>query len=227
MAWRVGVSSWRAWGWVALAAVMVALSGLATTLERPVAAPAALVVIDAGHGGPDPGAVSAQGVREADLNLVVAADIANDLRLAGVTVVMTRTGDTALTNPFSVRRDLLARSAVANRVGAGVLVSIHINTESTGTVHGPIVYYPAGRPASNRLANLLEQQLAVATGTAHRPRPAHFFVLWTARVPAALVELGFLTHAQDARQLEDPAYQQLLAAAITRAILNFLHGTPT
>lgn len=221
------MSARQAWGWVTLAAILLALSGLTTRFEHPAVVPAAIVVVDAGHGGPDPGAVGANGVREADLNLAVAADVANDLRLAGIAVVMTRADDTALAHPFSVRRDLLARSAVANGVGASVLVSIHINTESTGTVHGPIVYYPAGRPASHRLANLLEQQLAVATGTAHRPRPAHFLVLWTARVPAALVELGFLTHAQDARQLEDPAYQQLLAAAITRAILNFLHGTPT
>ncbi len=209
-----------------MTAVMVWASvKLGSRTGPAVSAPVALVVVDAGHGGPDPGAVGVDGQREKHINLAVADDIARDLRAAGISVVMTRSADQALIHPFSVRADILARAALANASGARLLLSIHTNIESTGRARGPIVYYQAGRRDALALATMLEQQLAMASGILHAPRSAHLLVLSSTRAPAALVELGFLSEPVDAARLSSPIYQRSLALAISRAVLAYLAGT--
>jgi N-acetylmuramoyl-L-alanine amidase len=181
-----------------------------------------LVVVDAGHGGVDPGALAAGGREEKHINLAVARGLAAALAARGITVRLTRGADAAITGGSSTR-ELEARAQYANRLGATLLVSVHSNTEPTGTVVGPIVYYRAGSSVAQLLATDLEAALAAATGYAHRPRPAHHLLLMQADMPAVTVELGFLSTPQDLRRLASPAWQARLARALAAGVLRYLH----
>ncbi len=181
-----------------------------------------LVVVDAGHGGVDPGALTADGREEKQINLAVAHGVAAALAARGVAVRLTRSRDAAITGGASTP-ELEARAQYANHLGATLLVSIHSNTEPTGTVVGPIVYYRAGSILAQLLANDLEAELAAATGDVHRPRPAHHLLLMKANMPAVTVELGFLSTPQDLRRLTSRAWQARLARALATGVLRYLH----
>lgn len=181
-----------------------------------------LVVVDAGHGGVDPGALAVDGRAEKHINLAVAHGLAAALAARGITVRLTRGADTAITGGASTP-ELEARAQYANRLGATLLVSLHSNTEPTGTVVGPIVYYRAGSSLAHLLANDLEAALAAATGDAHPPRPARHLLLLKADMPAVTVELGFLSTPKDLRRLVSPAWQARLARALATGVLRYLH----
>lgn len=211
-------------GWGLILLVMAL--GVLLASRHPGAAPATarpVIVLDPGHGGPDPGALSRSGVQEKLINLAIAQQTAARLSQAGLAVVLTRAGDTAALpgNPW-VESDLRARTWIANHHGASLLISIHANAEPTHTAQGPIVYYYEGSWASEQLAKILEGQLARATGIYHAPRLSHHLVLQQANMPAVTVEVGFLTHAAEAEALTSPVWQARLAQAIARGIEQYL-----
>ncbi len=183
---------------------------------------ATLVVVDAGHGAGDPGALTPDGRAEKRINLAVARLVAADLAACGLVVRLTRTADQSLTGGAS-NPELDARAQYANRLGATILVSVHSNTEPTGTVVGPIVYYLAGSSLGRLLAADLESALAAATGAAHPPRPAHHRLLLRAHMPAVTVELGFLSTPKDLARLATRTWQRRLAAAVAAGVLRYLH----
>jgi N-acetylmuramoyl-L-alanine amidase len=211
-----------------LMAWILVAAGLAVALGRP-AVPAAgrfgaVVILDPGHGGPDPGAV-VSGLLEKHVDFEIARTAAAVLRVHGISVLLTRTSDTqVLPGPWHVQRDLRARAERANQAGGSLLVSIHANTEPTATVSGPIVYWRRGDPASYRLAACLETALATWTGEAHAPRPASHLVLLAAHMPAVTVEVGFLSHHAERAKLATPAWQQRLGQALAAGIERYLSG---
>ncbi|SBO42428.1 N-acetylmuramoyl-L-alanine amidase [Cyanobium sp. NIES-981] len=177
------------------------------------------VVIDPGHGGPDPGAVGIRGLRETDVVLDVSLQVARLLQARGVTVVMTRTSE--------VDVDLPPRVSLANRVGADVFVSVHANALSMARpdVNGiETFYFSSGY--SRRLADSLQgQMLAVSPGSPNRGvKQGRFFVIRRTVMPSALVEMGFVTGALDAPRLADPAHRRRLALALATGILQYLGG---
>lgn len=207
--------------WVVVA-VMAAAYGFIQRAPDTVAAvstPSPLVVIDPGHGGWDPGAVRGR-VFEKSLTLAVSVKIGAALQLRGLRVYYTRNRDTALSS--TVMRDLIQRARTANRLGASVLCSIHVNTESTGTVAGPIVYFTPASALSRRLADRVSHTLAPVAGGFRPPRPIRQWVLHTAYMPAINVEIGFLSHSQDALRMQSPHYQSQLAQAIAAGISQYL-----
>lgn len=177
------------------------------------------VVIDPGHGGPDPGAVGIRGLRETDVVLDVSLQVARLLQARGVNVVMTRTSD--------VDVDLPPRVALANRVGADVFVSIHANALSMARpdVNGVETFYFSGGQ-SLRLARALQaQMMSVSPGSPDRGvKAGRFFVIRRTVMPASLVEMGFVTGALDAPRLADPSHRRRLAMALATGILQFLGG---
>jgi N-acetylmuramoyl-L-alanine amidase len=177
------------------------------------------VVIDPGHGGPDPGAVGIRGLRETDVVLDVSLQVARLLQARGVNVVMTRTSE--------VDVDLPPRVALANRVGADVFVSVHANALSMARpdVNGiETFFFSSGQ--SRRLAGALQNQmLAVSPGSPNRGvKQGRFFVIRRTVMPSALVEMGFVTGALDAPRLADPAHRRRLALALATGILQYLGG---
>jgi len=209
---------------------------------RPAAAPVAdaisgrIVAIDAGHGGPDPGAIGVSGAREKDITLAIAIKLEQLLRRAAVYTLMTRTGDHDLVQgehaAHRQREDLQRRAALVNRSGAHVFVSLHANSFPSPVWSGAQTFYLGGEETSRRLAEAIQQSLVAKLGPNRRQaRPADLRILRDVEAPAALVEVGFLSNPEEERRLQDPEYQWRVAEAIADGIFAFLAaqyaGEPT
>ena len=175
------------------------------------------IVIDPGHGGPDPGAIGIRGLRETDVVLDVSLQVAALLRARGVEVLMTRTRE--------VDVDLPPRVSLANRSQATAFVSIHANALNMRRpdVNGIETFFFSD-PRSGRLASYLQQQMVnVSPGTPNRGvRRGRFFVIRRTVMPAALIEMGFVTGAIDGPRLAQPDHRRRLALAIAAGILDYL-----
>lgn len=187
----------------------------------------AIILVDPGHGGLDPGAVG-HGVQEKDINLAVGTLLAARLTAAGATVLLTRSGDTEPGIEPGRRRyreGLRARRALALERRCNLVVSIHCNSTHVPAARGPSVFYhrdmaerslPFARDMAHALAGLSGRRVPIfANGQ---------IVLATAGIPAVNVEIGFLSNPGDARRLADPAYQGRLAAALSEGITRFWAG---
>ena len=177
------------------------------------------VVIDPGHGGPDPGAIGIGGLRETDVVLDICLQMARLLQARGVQVLMTRTSE--------VDVDLPPRVSLANSSGADLFVSVHANALSMARpdVNGIETFYFEGAGASaRRLAAALQQQMvAISPGSPDRGvRTGRFFVIRRTVMPSALVEMGFLTGAIDSRRLADASFRRRMALALSAGVLNAL-----
>lgn len=176
----------------------------------------ALVTIDPGHGGPDPGAIGIGGLRETDVVLDISRQVQRLLERNGVQVIMTRTGE------YDV--DLEPRVVMANRSNSTLFVSIHANAISMSRpeVNGLETYYFSSGKA---LAETIHQSVLEGTGIGDRGvRQSRFYVLRRTSMPSVLVETGFLTGARDARLLADSQFRTRMAEAIARGILRYLRS---
>lgn len=179
------------------------------------------LVIDPGHGGPDPGAVGINGLRETDVVLDVSLQVAQLLQAKGVEVLLTRTSE--------VDVDLPPRVALANNNRADLFLSIHANALSLSRpdVNGIETFYFQDGP-SRRLAEAVQtQMLRISPGSPDRgSRPGRFFVIRRTVMPSALAEMGFVTGELDSPRLADPAFRQRMAVAIATGLLNYLVANP-
>jgi len=175
------------------------------------------VVIDPGHGGPDPGAIGIGGIRETDVVLEVSKIIKNLLSEKGIKVRLTRTNDVDL--------DLPPRVSIANKTDADIFVSIHANASrgKRRDINGLETFYYRGWKGRLLAKNIQKQILKVSPGSPDRGvKQGRFYVIKNTRMPAVLVEIGFLTGRLDARRLEKDAHRKRLAYAIAKGILEYL-----
>lgn len=173
-----------------------------------------VVVVDPGHGGPDPGAVGVGGLQEKEIVLDIGIKVANLLQQQGIQAVLTRQDDRDL--------DLEPRVQMAEQVNATAFVSIHANAISLSRpdISGLETYY---YQSGAELAQAIHQNVLAATGIPdRRVRTARFYVLRRTSMPSVLVEVGFVTGRDDALRLSDPAYRSQMAEAIVRGILQYL-----
>ncbi len=180
------------------------------------------VVIDPGHGGPDPGAVGIAGLRETDVVLDVSLQLARLLQSRGVEVLLTRTSE--------VDVDLPPRVALANSSGADLFLSVHANALSMDRpdVNGIESFYfePAGNRARALAAAVQQQMLAISPGSPDRGvRTARFFVIRRTVMPSTLVEMGFVTGSLDAPRLMDANFRRQMAVALATGVLTYLQNT--
>ncbi|NCJ07555.1 AMIN domain-containing protein [Synechococcales cyanobacterium C] len=176
-----------------------------------------VVVIDPGHGGPDPGAVGIGGLRETDVVLPISLEVARLLQQQGVQVHLTRQSE--------VNVELQPRVSLAERTNANVFVSIHANAISMSRpdVNGLETYHAPGSTTGNRLAQAIHNSILRRLNIRDRGvRSARFYVLRQTSMPAVLVETGFVTGAEDAPRLRDPNWQRQMAAAIAQGILDYM-----
>lgn len=178
------------------------------------------IMIDAGHGGRDPGAVGPSGVQEKVVTLVVAKQVTGLLALV-TEAKLTRDGDIALgTNTSS---DLTARANMANNWGANCFISIHCNSAADPRAHGTEVYHYPNSTQGAALAQAIHSKLVPALGLTDRGvKQANFAVLRQSRCPAALVELAFISNPTEENLLETPAFQAKAARAIAEGTAQFL-----
>ncbi|MGD1895982.1 MAG: N-acetylmuramoyl-L-alanine amidase [Phormidesmis sp.] len=170
------------------------------------------VVLDPGHGGRDPGAVGINGLQEKQVVNDITPQVADILRAQGVNVVMTRDRDMEV--------DLAPRVQIAERANASIFVSIHANAISMSRpdVNGLETFYSSD--AGQRLANTVHATVLSEMGMRdRRVRSARFYVIRRTSMPAILIETGFVTGAEDAPNLADPAWRERMATAIARGIL--------
>jgi len=183
------------------------------TLDPPALDGKYIVVIDAGHGGEDPGAPSVTGHWEKEFNLAVARKVYRLLEQDGaIALYLTRSEDAYI--------GLYERAAFANDIGADLFVSIHANRYTT-SVSGVETYY--NREDSLKLAEVLHKHMLAATGLPDRGvRKANFVVIRETVMPAVLLESGYLSNQKDAKLLFTESVQDRIAAEIVAGIREYL-----
>lgn len=226
--------------YMAFGALFLCVSLLFSSLFRAVAtgsvtvdadnAPAdrdTVIVLDAGHGGEDGGATGANGVLEKDLNLALTHDLAALLRLAGYTVVETRTEDKLLYDEGTKKGhkkqgDLENRLAVTQQYENCVLISIHMNTFPDQSCMGMQVWYSQNTATSKELAEAVQsctkRLLQPENNRRIKAATSGIYLLRHAKVPAILVECGFLSTPADCKRLCDVTYRRQLILALFSAI---------
>lgn len=168
------------------------------------------VVIDAGHGGHDPGARAVRGLSEKHLVLDTSRRIAAILRQSGLRVIETRTRDYFVT--------LDKRVAISNRNRNTVFVSIHYNWARRSKASGVETFFCGSR--SSRLAANIQREIRRPYGAIDRGvKFRKFYVLRNNNRPAVLVELGFLSNPAENKKVQNAAMRQRLAEAVARGIL--------
>ncbi|MBD2043540.1 N-acetylmuramoyl-L-alanine amidase family protein [Microcoleus sp. FACHB-672] len=182
--------------------------------SRPVPKGRVVVAIDPGHGGRDPGAVGIRGVREKDIVIDISRQVTQLLEEQGVQAIMTRTDDREVS--------LQARVQMAQRANASLFVSIHANAinMSRPDVNGIETYYYS---SGLGLSRAIHKSILQSTGSRDRGvRQARFYVLRQTSMPATLLEVGFVTGAEDAARLSNAGYRTQMAQAIARGILQYI-----
>jgi N-acetylmuramoyl-L-alanine amidase len=175
-----------------------------------------VIVIDPGHGGPDPGTIG-NGIYEKNVTLPISLRLGRILQQMGYSVVYTRTEDIDL--------DLEPRVRLAERVNAEVFVSVHANAleARSSEVSGVETYHARGSSISRQLASFVHDQVISGTGALDRGvRGAGFYVIKHTSMPAILVETGFVTNPREAANLNNPAYQDRMAGSIARGVDQFI-----
>lgn len=181
-----------------------------------------IVVVDAGHGGKD-GGCHAGGIWEKDLTLAIATELSSQLAAAGATVLMTRKGDTYPT--------LDERCELANRNKADFFISIHINSPGKGKASpsGTQTYWRMKKPMSKLLAECVHRELMSATGMPNQGYKSDrvlyeggLKVLRDTKMPAILVECGFITHPTDRTKMQQKSYRQSAASSIVKGLKVYL-----
>lgn len=176
-----------------------------------------VVVLDAGHGGDDPGATVGD-TYEKDINLAVALLVQEQLtKQENIIVKMTRTEDTFIS--------LSDRAAYANETKGDLFVSIHANAlENDENFSGVFSFYHPKKGSSKKPAKTIQKSVSQETGAMDRGvRSENYAVLRETEMPAVLVETGFMTCPDELALLVDPDYQKQLAKGIAQGILEYIN----
>lgn len=191
-----------------------------------------VVVIDAGHGGMDPGKVGVNGTLEKEINLAVAEELKELLEQNDITVVMTREDDDGLyqeNDSNKKRADMQARVRILQEAEPILAVSIHQNSFTDSGSHGAQVFYYKGSEQGKRAADIIQEAMrrAITDGN-HRMAKgnADYYMLKKSPCPLVIVECGFLSNPQEEALLQEENYQRRIAWAIHLGIMEWigLHG---
>lgn len=179
------------------------------------------IVIDAGHGGFDPGAVGVTGVLEKDVNLAVANRLIELLNQAGATVVATRTTDTALAD--SKTEDIHQRVAITENSGAELFITVQANSIPEEKWSGAQVFYAKDSQIGEAVAIKIQESMTqILENTDRTAKPIdNIYVVDNTQIPAIVVETGFLSNYEEEQLLATEEYQDLLAYSIFVGILAY------
>lgn len=187
------------------------------------------VIIDAGHGGFDGGAVAIDGTLEKDLNLQIANKLKQHFVAAGFRTVTVRETDTAYDpdgrGEVSKTVDMSGRLQLLNKYKNSVFISIHMNKFTSAQPHGAQVFYAPSVSESQSLAE--EIQLAITSMVDYdntrkiKAGSKDTYLLYNAENPAVIVECGFLSNTNELKNLKDDNYQNKIAFAIFCGFMNF------
>lgn len=230
----------RKWAMGAAAFLLLAISAFLLATDTPAVVQAfsytnlptrEVVILDAGHGGADGGALSDDGTPESGVNLAIVLRLRDFFALMGQETVLTRTDEASLADPdcATLRQqkvsDTKNRVALINSVPNGCLISIHQNTlPGHPNVHGAQVFY-GKTPGSDACAETVQRELNNVINAdnekATKPIGKDIYIMAHAQCPALLVECGFLSNRTETAQLLRPEYQTKLAVAIGCGYLQY------
>lgn len=200
------------------------------TLSNHSYAKGVTVVVDAGHGGEDGGAVGISGTLEKDINFAISRYLYDLLKLTDVKVVMTRTGDYMLYEAGQERRkkfnDLNNRVQMCSSFDEPILISIHQNKFPVEKYKGLQVWYSANNDDSRTVADIIQSNTFkyIQHNNNRKIKQAgrNIFLLDRLDCPAVLVECGFLSNSEEEKLLSDSAYQREIAFVIFSSLMDFL-----
>lgn len=183
------------------------------------------VMLDAGHGGIDPGGIGAGNVYEKHINLDIVLHMKELLEAKGLKVGLTRGGDTDVSHLVEQgtrhRRDLLGRYGLMHTAKIGL--SVHVNTSKAPEAQGALILYMENSYLGKQYAQALFDQIERVQVMNHRSVvPKSNLLLLKAKNPVVLVELGFLTNKHDLAKLTDPQFRKNVAQALSEGVLRFL-----
>ena len=181
-----------------------------------------VIVIDAGHGGEDPGKIGVNGSLEKEINLSIAEEIKIHLEKAGIKVIMTREEDIMMGD--NKTGDMEERVKIMNSAGAVLAVSIHQNSFTSESEKGAQVFYHEESDEGERAAEILQNHLKMVDQENRRNIKANdsYYILKRTTIPTVIVECGFLSNWEEAEKLADQDYQKELAQVISEGILVFV-----
>lgn len=186
-----------------------------------------VVVIDAGHGGIDPGKVGINQALEKDINLVIARKVKRYLELSDVKVIMTREGEEGLYRPEDSNKkvqDMKNRVALIDSSGADLAVSIHQNSYSEEYVKGAQVFYYATSLHGKAMAETMQKAMTEVLNKENRREAKandSYYLLKKTQTPIIITECGFLSNSEEAGLLTKESYQDRVAWAIHLGILRY------
>ena len=189
-----------------------------------------VVVLDAGHGGKDPGKVGVDGQLEKDINLDIVKRLKYYLEASDVETVLTRDSDKGLYSAGDSKKkmaDMKKRCEIIEETQPDLVVSIHQNSYPDSDVSGGQVFYYKASEEGRRLAEILQSRFDYVLGEEnHRQAKAdgNYYLLLHVKEPIVIVECGFLSNAKEARRLEEDKYQDRLAWSLHIGIMEYLNG---
>ena len=187
------------------------------------------IVIDAGHGGKDPGKVGVSGTLEKDINLKIALYLRNLLQAQDIEVILTRDEDEELSTSSTKRKasDMKQRVSLIEGSDADAVISIHQNSYTAPQVYGAQCFYYSDSKEGKALADILQNQIINSTNqTKIRTVKSNndYYLLKYSPLPTVIVECGFLSNPEEEKLLLTEKYQRKMAWAIHMGIIKYLNS---
>lgn len=183
------------------------------------------IVIDAGHGGVDPGKVSIAGTEEKDINLSLALKLKEVLETDGYKVVLTRAADEdTCEGEYTKNGDLKKRVEIINSCDAEFVVSIHQNSYPDSSIHGAQVFYYSKSEEGKNMAECIQNSLLTMDSSNTRKAKSNdsYYLFRYTKCPTVIVECGFLSNPDEEALLMSEEYQTRMVQAIRNGIMQ--HG---
>lgn len=190
------------------------------------------VIIDAGHGGDDGGAIGIDGTVEKDINLDIALKLEKILKFYGFNVIMTRTQDVMTCDDGidSLRKrkisDIHNRFELMRKNPDAIFISVHQNKFEDSSQHGTQVFYSGNDERSKELAEAIQTSVTLTLQRKNdrvvKKSGSGIYLLYHAKIPAVLVECGFISNSDELKKLKDESYRMKLAILIADGLLKYL-----
>lgn len=194
--------------------------------------PTRIIILDAGHGGMDGGAIGKTGTVEKYINLSITQKLKGYLDLFGYTTLMLREDDNGLYEEKGRIRDkkiqdMNTRKTLIKKYGGDIFISIHLNKFPEEKYYGAQVFYDKGDENGHRLATILQQQLIKDLNNGNsrvEKASSDYFLLKGNGIPSIIVECGFLSNSNEEALLKDETYQNKIAVSIFKGINEYYNS---
>jgi len=190
------------------------------------------VIVDAGHGGDDGGAIGIDGTVEKDINLDIALKLEKILKFYGFNVIMTRTQDVMTCDDGldSLRKrkisDIHNRFELMRKNPDAIFISVHQNKFEDSSQHGTQVFYSGNDERSKELAEAIQTSVTLTLQQKNdrvvKKSGSGIYLLYHAKIPAVLVECGFISNSDEVKKLKDESYRMKLAILIADGLLKYI-----